>query len=67
VPNIYKLKNTNIFMKLQKQLSRKIGKKIYPKWLIVIPPEKIKEVGWKEGVELRADIKDGKIILKPKE
>lgn len=54
-------------MKLQKQLSRKIGKKIYPKWLIVIPPEKIKEVGWKEGVELRADIKDGKIILKPKE
>jgi formylmethanofuran dehydrogenase subunit D len=54
-------------MKLQKQLSRKSGSIEYPKWVVVIPPEKVKEVGWKEGEELEANIKDGKIILKPKE
>jgi bifunctional DNA-binding transcriptional regulator/antitoxin component of YhaV-PrlF toxin-antitoxin module len=53
-------------MKLQKQLSRKVGKIVYPKWLVVIPPEKVKEAGWKEGTELEAEIKENKIILKPK-
>lgn len=53
-------------MKLQKQLSRKVGNILYPKWVIVIPPEKIKEVNWKENTELEAIIKDGKITLIPK-
>ena len=53
-------------MKLQKQLSRKSGNIVYPKWVVVIPPEKVKEVGWREGTELNADAKDNKIILKPK-
>jgi len=53
-------------MKLQKQLSRKAGNIEYPKWVVVIPPEKVKEVGWKEGIELSADTKENKIILKPK-
>lgn len=53
-------------MKLQKQLSRKVGKIIYPKWVVVIPPEKIEEVKWKEGEELEAVIKDNRIVLIPK-
>ena len=53
-------------MRLQKQLSRKVGNVIYPKWVIVIPPEKIKEANWKENTELEAIIKDGKITLIPK-
>lgn len=53
-------------MKLQKQLSRKSGSKVYPKYVVVIPPDKIKEVGWKEGTELYADAKENKLILKPK-
>jgi antitoxin component of MazEF toxin-antitoxin module len=53
-------------MKLQKQLSRRAGNIEYPKFVVVIPPEKIKEVGWKEGTELDADVKVNKIILKPK-
>lgn len=52
-------------MKLQKQLSRKVKDIEYPKWVVTIPPEKIKEVGWKEGVELEASVKDRKIVLKP--
>ena len=53
-------------MRLQKQLSRKSGDIIYPKWVVVIPPEKIKEANWKEGAELEAIIKDGRITLVPK-
>jgi antitoxin component of MazEF toxin-antitoxin module len=34
--------------------------------LVVIPPEKIKEVDWREGTELKANVKEDKIILKTK-
>ncbi len=53
-------------MKLQKQLSRKSGNVVYPKYVVVIPPEKIKEAGWKEGTELDANVRNGKVILRPK-
>lgn len=53
-------------MRLQKQLSRKVGTEEYAKWVIVIPPEKIKELGWKEGVELDVDSKDNRLTLKPR-
>lgn len=53
-------------MKLQKQSSRKVGNVEYPKWVVVIPPEKIKEMGWKEGIELDLDSKKNELILKPK-
>jgi len=51
-------------MKLQKQLSRKVGTTEYAKWVIVIPPENIKEMGWKEGQELEVEIKDNKLTIK---
>lgn len=53
-------------MKLQKQLSRKVKDKKYPKWVVTIPPNKIKEVGWKEGMELEASVRDRKIVVEPK-
>jgi len=53
-------------VKLQKQLSRKVGNEEYSKLVVVIPPEKIKEIGWKEGFELEVVVKDGKIVIKPK-
>ena len=54
-------------MKLQKQLSRKIGGKEYPKYVVTIPPKDIEKLGWKEGIELEALTKEDRIILKPKE
>jgi hypothetical protein len=54
-------------LKLQKQLSNKIKGKEYPKWVIVIPPEKIEETGWKEGLELDVIVKNGKIMITKKE
>jgi bifunctional DNA-binding transcriptional regulator/antitoxin component of YhaV-PrlF toxin-antitoxin module len=53
-------------VKLQKQLSRKVQDKTYPKYVITIPPKQIEEAGWKEGTELEAIVEDGKIVLKPK-
>ena len=50
-------------MKLQKQLSCKVGNIEYAKWVITLPPETIKEIGWKEGIQLKLNIKDGKIII----
>jgi len=54
-------------MKLQKQLSRRVKDKMYPKYVVTIPPKKVEEVGWREGTELEAIVKDGKIILRPKQ
>ncbi len=53
-------------MKLQRQSSRKVGNVEYDKWVVVIPPEKVKEMGWKEGMELDLDSKKNELILKPK-
>ena len=53
-------------MKLQKQLSRKVFDKEYPKYVVTIPPKCIENAGWKEGTELEAVVIDGEIILRPK-
>lgn len=50
-------------MRLQRQLSRRIGDKEYDKWVLVIPPEKIREAGLKEGQTLEVIAKDGKLII----
>jgi len=47
-------------MKLQKVKAKEYkGKTIY-KWLIVIPPKDVKELGWKEGIELEGVVVKGK-------
>jgi hypothetical protein len=53
-------------MKLQRQLSRQIGNALYSKWVIVIPPEKIREAGWSAGLEIDIEVKNRTIVLKPK-
>jgi antitoxin component of MazEF toxin-antitoxin module len=50
-------------MKLQKQLSRKVGNKEYPKYVIVISPSIVKELGWREGEALKEEVKEGKLII----
>lgn len=52
-----------IMAKLQKQVSRKVGNKEYSKYVIVIPEDKIKEAGLKEGQELNIKNKNGKLII----
>jgi antitoxin component of MazEF toxin-antitoxin module len=51
-------------MRLQKQVSRKVGDKEYSKWVIVIPPNEVKELGWKDGEELQFGSQNGKLVVK---
>jgi antitoxin component of MazEF toxin-antitoxin module len=53
-------------MKLQKQVSRKVGKTEYSKWVVVIPPDKIKEANWKDGAELEVSVVNNSLVLKSK-
>lgn len=53
-------------MKLQKQLSRKVGQQEYSKFVITLPPKDVKKLGWKAGDDLNL-IVDGKMAkLTPK-
>lgn len=50
-------------MKLQSQVSRKVGNKEYRKFWIVIPEKLLKKLGWKTGQELEAEIKGNKLVI----
>jgi len=50
-------------MKLIKQSGRKYGDKEYFKYIAVIPNKIIRELGWKGGEELEAEIKGDKLII----
>ena len=50
-------------VRLQKQLSRKVGNTEYAKWVVVIPPKAGKEAGFKEGQELKVEVKNNKIVI----
>lgn len=52
-------------MRIQKQLSRKSDNKIYYKYVVILPPDYVKESGL-EGCELKAEISKGEIRLKKK-
>ena len=51
-------------MKLQKQLSRKVGNKEYPKWVITIPPKQIRTLGWREGEFLESEINSQELVIR---
>jgi len=52
-----------LILKLQKQLSRKVGNKKYPKWVITIPPKQIEALGWKEGEFLESEINNRQLTI----
>ena len=52
-------------MRLQKQLSRKVDGKAYPKYVVTISPKDVEKLGWKEGTELNIQIDNDKAILHP--
>lgn len=54
-------------MKLQRQISRVVGEKEYEKWVIVVPPPRIRELGWREGMELEAIVRGDELVIRPLE
>jgi AbrB family looped-hinge helix DNA binding protein len=53
-------------MKLQKQVSRKVKNKEYSKYVIVLPSEIVAKLGWKEGENLEAFVRNKKLVIKQK-
>jgi bifunctional DNA-binding transcriptional regulator/antitoxin component of YhaV-PrlF toxin-antitoxin module len=51
---------------LQKQLSRAVKGKEYPKYVLVVPPETVERLEWKEGEDLEPEVKGRKLVLSPK-
>ena len=49
-----------VFMKLQRQKAREYKDKPIYKYVVVIPPKDIEQLGWKEGNELEG------IVIKDK-
>jgi antitoxin component of MazEF toxin-antitoxin module len=54
-------------MRLQKHFARKVGDTEYSKYVVVIPPEHIEELEWKEGQELTPEVKGKKLVISAKE
>ncbi len=63
-------------MNLQKQFTKKVKEVDYHKWVIVIPPDIVKDLGWdkdweknhKAGkqIELEAISRNGKLVIEKK-
>jgi antitoxin component of MazEF toxin-antitoxin module len=52
-------------MRLQKQKSRRVGDKEYSKYVIIVPPDRIEKLGWREGEELTDQVQGSKLIISP--
>lgn len=53
-------------MRLQRQKTREVKGKEYFRWSVVIPPDEVKELGWKEGDELESKKMGNGLRLEPK-
>jgi bifunctional DNA-binding transcriptional regulator/antitoxin component of YhaV-PrlF toxin-antitoxin module len=51
-------------MRLQKQISRRVGGKSYGKWVITLPGSLVSKLGWDEGTELEAEAQGELLILR---
>jgi hypothetical protein len=51
-------------MKLQKHFAKKIGKKKYYKYVVVLPEKLVKKAGFKVKQELEGEAKKGEVKLR---
>lgn len=50
-------------MKLQSQVSRKVGDTEYKKFWVVIPQKLLEKLGWKSGQDLEVGVKGNKLVV----
>ncbi|MBS3132964.1 AbrB/MazE/SpoVT family DNA-binding domain-containing protein [Candidatus Woesearchaeota archaeon] len=50
-------------MRLLSQKSREYKDKSYYKFWVVIPNKIVEKLGWKQGQELEAEVKDKKLVI----
>ena len=54
-------------MRLQKQKTREVKGKEYFRWSVVIPPDEVEGLGWKEGDELEPSREGDSLTIKPRD
>lgn len=52
-------------MKLQRIVSRKVGKETYYKFQLTIAPKDVESLGWEAGQEIDAEVKGKELRLRP--
>ncbi len=52
-------------MRLQKQRTREVKGKEYFRWTVVIPPNEVESLGWKEGTELTSKAHGKRLVIEP--
>lgn len=51
-------------MRLQKQVNRVVEDKEYSKYVVIIPPEDVEKLEWKDGEELAHEVKEQTLIIR---
>ena len=51
-------------MRLQKQVNRIVDDKEYAKYVLVVPPDAVQKLQWREGEELEHEVKDEALIVR---
>jgi bifunctional DNA-binding transcriptional regulator/antitoxin component of YhaV-PrlF toxin-antitoxin module len=51
-------------MRLQKQVNRIVEDKEYAKYVVIVPPEDVEKLEWKEGEELEHEVKDQALVIR---
>lgn len=51
-------------MRLQKQVNRIVEDKEYSKYVLIVPPEDVEKLDWKEGEELAHEVKEQALIIR---
>ncbi len=51
----------------QRSFSRRYHGKVYAKWIIVVPPKQVRELGWDEGDNLEGVVRGHALVLRRKE
>jgi len=52
-------------LKLQKQTNRKVGAKVYDKYVVVIPPGIVQKAGWLNGITLHFKVIGDAVTISP--
>ena len=52
-------------MRLHKVVNRVYEGTTYYRWVVSLPPKRIRELGWTNGQELEADVRGGALWIQP--
>jgi hypothetical protein len=52
-------------MRLHKVINREVEETVYYRWVLSIPPNDVKELGWVDGQELETTVEGTRLSIRP--